>query len=716
MNLQEIRKKYPQYGDLDDRALAGKLHQKFYSDMPFEDFAGKVGLPLEPAQPAPTIVDRAIDAVVNAPPLVQIPRGGLPPVAEWPQMTEGLPGPQPGAPLAAPVQEAPAALPPITDWPQMLEGLPGPQPGAPLAPAVPETLASLHRPAQPAMQPIPAHGAKPKHAVEDLSNAAADMLGAMLGTGAAGAAGLGAAVAGQPLPKIAQTAQEAAQYFQAPPAKDEFGRTVEPGPIGNAIAWPFKMLSEGGDKLTRWLYEQTGSPFWSALLGTGPELLTAALPFLGRLRRGPGKALEPIESSPEFAEGLSEGARLRKLAKDDPAAFRSAFDEALQKRMPSEPPAPEAPGEAIVPKPPDTPPPVRPQPGGAAVAPAEALAREFETARTTGSWPVKESGTLGDFVPQVPAETPGGTPGFHEAAPQAAEAPAAPEAKGVEAIQAAVNADPRLNGMVRVDAVGEEGTTIPPGKAQITIIGEHPANGGSFTVDPSPDQIAARLDEEAQRWAKPAASVPKADPVQAAVPQASEPTQPANKSFTESEPGDVVGASDPKLVLARRVPTRREANRIAQAQGGKVILDALSGGKQTWAVWRDAHDTEATPMESKPAEAGTEPTTPEIRQGDIVEYKGRRWQVGFVNQNRFKGTVRLQSGAGADAEQINRVPIAELRVVPKAPPAYEEIEVSVKYHTSDGRTVTVKAKASEALKEIDEQTERMKALQKCLES
>lgn len=46
----------------------------------------------------------------------------------------------------------------------------------------------------------------------------------------------------------------------------------------------------------------------------------------------------------------------------------------------------------------------------------------------------------------------------------------------------------------------------------------------------------------------------------------------------------------------------------------------------------------------------------------------------------------------------------------------DEIEVSVKYQTEDGESVTVKQPASEALKAIDEQTERMRALQKCLES
>jgi len=42
--ITDIRAKYPQYNDLTDRELAEKLHTKFYSDMPFEEFATKVQL------------------------------------------------------------------------------------------------------------------------------------------------------------------------------------------------------------------------------------------------------------------------------------------------------------------------------------------------------------------------------------------------------------------------------------------------------------------------------------------------------------------------------------------------------------------------------------------------------------------------------------------------------------------------------------------------
>jgi hypothetical protein len=42
-SLAEIRTKYPQYADMPDDKLAGALHQKFYSDMPFADFSQRVG-------------------------------------------------------------------------------------------------------------------------------------------------------------------------------------------------------------------------------------------------------------------------------------------------------------------------------------------------------------------------------------------------------------------------------------------------------------------------------------------------------------------------------------------------------------------------------------------------------------------------------------------------------------------------------------------------
>ncbi|MBC6444628.1 MAG: hypothetical protein GDA50_04240 [Alphaproteobacteria bacterium GM202ARS2] len=41
--LQEFRTKYPQYDDVSDNDLAGMLHQKFYSDMPRDQFDARLG-------------------------------------------------------------------------------------------------------------------------------------------------------------------------------------------------------------------------------------------------------------------------------------------------------------------------------------------------------------------------------------------------------------------------------------------------------------------------------------------------------------------------------------------------------------------------------------------------------------------------------------------------------------------------------------------------
>lgn len=42
--LQELRKKYPQYDDLTDEQLAQAFHKKYYSDVPYNEYAAKIGL------------------------------------------------------------------------------------------------------------------------------------------------------------------------------------------------------------------------------------------------------------------------------------------------------------------------------------------------------------------------------------------------------------------------------------------------------------------------------------------------------------------------------------------------------------------------------------------------------------------------------------------------------------------------------------------------
>lgn len=43
MTLAEIREQYPQYDDVNDQQLVEGFHQKFYSDMEFDDFASRIG-------------------------------------------------------------------------------------------------------------------------------------------------------------------------------------------------------------------------------------------------------------------------------------------------------------------------------------------------------------------------------------------------------------------------------------------------------------------------------------------------------------------------------------------------------------------------------------------------------------------------------------------------------------------------------------------------
>lgn len=44
ITIADVRQKYPQYGDMTDEQLAKALHNKYYSDMPYESFAKKIGL------------------------------------------------------------------------------------------------------------------------------------------------------------------------------------------------------------------------------------------------------------------------------------------------------------------------------------------------------------------------------------------------------------------------------------------------------------------------------------------------------------------------------------------------------------------------------------------------------------------------------------------------------------------------------------------------
>ncbi|WP_107221158.1 hypothetical protein [Thauera aromatica] len=83
--LAEFRKRYPAYGDMPDLELASALHRKFYSDIPWDQYAATIGLTGNKTLTAP--------AEGNGMKLVEIPDVG---VVEFPadmtdaQITEAI--------------------------------------------------------------------------------------------------------------------------------------------------------------------------------------------------------------------------------------------------------------------------------------------------------------------------------------------------------------------------------------------------------------------------------------------------------------------------------------------------------------------------------------------------------------------------------------------------------------------------------------------------
>lgn len=100
MDIRVFREQHPEYNDLTDHALASRLHQKFYSDMEFPEFAQKFGyeiktLPLEVTpqglqQPEPVIYppEPKMPALQKTDPV-------LPPLQQPPQLQPMLMGPKP---------------------------------------------------------------------------------------------------------------------------------------------------------------------------------------------------------------------------------------------------------------------------------------------------------------------------------------------------------------------------------------------------------------------------------------------------------------------------------------------------------------------------------------------------------------------------------------------------------------------------------------------
>jgi hypothetical protein len=64
--IAEVRSQYPQYNDMSDVELAGALHDRFYSDMPADQFAEKIGLKPDKYQQAAIDERSALDNPADA--------------------------------------------------------------------------------------------------------------------------------------------------------------------------------------------------------------------------------------------------------------------------------------------------------------------------------------------------------------------------------------------------------------------------------------------------------------------------------------------------------------------------------------------------------------------------------------------------------------------------------------------------------------------------
>lgn len=78
MDIREIRQKYPQYDDLSDEDLAKGFHNKFYSDIPYEEFAKKIGVASGGEDAGSVLSQRGQQSVKNL-----IGMGGPPEGAPW---------------------------------------------------------------------------------------------------------------------------------------------------------------------------------------------------------------------------------------------------------------------------------------------------------------------------------------------------------------------------------------------------------------------------------------------------------------------------------------------------------------------------------------------------------------------------------------------------------------------------------------------------------
>src|SRR6478736_9489838 len=53
ITIAQVRQQYPQYMDMSDEQLSKALHQKYYSDLSYDDFATRIGI--KPVEKAPDV-------------------------------------------------------------------------------------------------------------------------------------------------------------------------------------------------------------------------------------------------------------------------------------------------------------------------------------------------------------------------------------------------------------------------------------------------------------------------------------------------------------------------------------------------------------------------------------------------------------------------------------------------------------------------------------
>ena len=68
----------------------------------------------------------------------------------------------------------------------------------------------------------------------------------------------------------------------------------------------------------------------------------------------------------------------------------------------------------------------------------------------------------------------------------------------------------------------------------------------------------------------------------------------------------------------------------------------------------------------KLGEPSYEPEPHEYQMGDLVEYEGKLWKIGFINHTLFKGTFRLKRGEDTNEEHVNYVYPKYVRLISPA--------------------------------------------------